>query len=185
MNNEIWKPIKGYEGLYEISSFGNVKSLPRLVKGIKYEKHYEFPIEGQPLKQAMNYNGYLKVSLSKNGKRKQFLVHRLVAQNFIGDITNKEVDHINTIKADNRVENLRIVTSKENSNNPLSKLHRANAGFGDAAKKVRCIFNDGSFKDFKSITDAFEKGYATSISGVSGCCHGHHSKHNGKIWKFV
>lgn len=185
MNNEIWKPIKGYENSYEISSLGNVKSLTRFVKGIKYGKHYEFPIEEHPLKQSMNYKGYLRVFLSKNGKRKQFLVHRLVAQNFIGDITNKEIDHINTIKADNRVENLRIVTSKENSNNPLSKLHRANAGFGHTAKKVRCILNDGTEIKFKSMTEAFEKGYATSISGVSCCCHGHHSKHNGKIWKFV
>ena len=84
MEEEVWKPIKDYEGLYEISNLGRVKSL--------------------------NYGG--------TGKGKILKVHRLVAEAFIPNPGNKPcVDHINTIKNDNRVENLRWVTYKENSNN--------------------------------------------------------------------
>lgn len=111
MKEEVWRPIKDYEGLYEISNLGRVKSL-----------NYNHTKKEKILKNVENGKGYLMVCLTKNGKHKLFLVHRLVAEAFIPNPENKPcVDHINTIKNDNRVENLRWVTCEENSNNPLTK----------------------------------------------------------------
>ena len=107
MEEEIWKPIKEFEGYYEVSNIGRVRSL-----------NYKRTGKEKILKNIEDYKGYLEVGLTKNGKRKQFKVHRLVAEAFIPNPENKPcIDHINTVKSDNRVENLRWVTYKENSNN--------------------------------------------------------------------
>ena len=121
--NEIWKPIKYYEGLYEVSNKGNVRSVDRHVtNGIRYRL-----LIGKPMKTFPNSYGYLKITLSKNNKGKKYLVHRLVAEAFIPNPNNLPcIDHINTIKTDNRVENLRWCSYKENSNNPLTREHNKN-----------------------------------------------------------
>ena len=107
MEEEIWKPIKDFEGYYEVSNIGRVRSL-----------NYKRTGKEKILKNIEDYKGYLEVGLTKNGKRKQFKIHRLVAEAFIPNPENKPcIDHINTVKSDNRVENLRWVTYKENSNN--------------------------------------------------------------------
>ena len=111
MKEEVWKPIKDYEGLYEISNLGRVKSL-----------NYKRTGKEKILKNTVCNDGYLKVGLTKNGKDKVFRIHRLVAEAFIPNPENKPyVDHINTIREDNRVENLRWATAKENNNNSLTK----------------------------------------------------------------
>ena len=80
--------------------------------------NYKRTGKGKILKNIEDYKGYLEVGLTKNGKRKQFKIHRLVAEAFIPNPENKPcIDHINTVKSDNRVGNLRWVTYKENSNN--------------------------------------------------------------------
>ena len=128
MEKENWKPIKDFEGYYEISSFGRVKSLNRVIEtsdGINKK------IKERILKSSENSNGYLIVTLKKNNKRKQFKVHRLVAEAFIPNPESKPyIDHINTIRTDNRVSNLRWVTQKENCNNELSKKNYSEAQKG-------------------------------------------------------
>lgn len=126
MTNEVWKDIDGYEGLYQVSNMGNVKSL-------KWGKE-------KILKAGKNNHGYLAVVLCKDGKQKTHKVHRLVAEMFIPNLENKEqIDHINTIKTDNRVENLRWVTPKENVNNPLTKEHwNVSGGKYNRSRKVYC-----------------------------------------------
>lgn len=126
---EIWKDIYGYEGLYQISNLGRVKSLSRLVKNGK--NHYKFATE-KIRKVAINKkrNGYCEISLYKNNKEKRFKIHRLVAQAFIQNIFNKpEVNHIDGNKQNNKAENLEWVTSKENKkhaweNNLMSARHK-------------------------------------------------------------
>lgn len=117
---EIWKDIKGYEGLYQISTNGRVKSLLKVTKfGNRLKVNGEMI-----LKPALGKRGYYVVSLNHNGKSKTFTIHRLIAEAFIPNPLNKKfIDHINTIKTDNRIENLRWVTNKENSNNILTLKH--------------------------------------------------------------
>lgn len=100
---EIWKDLLGYEGLYQISSFGNVLSFHK--KDIKI------------LKPGKN-KGYLQVILNKNSKGKCYQIHQLVAMAFLDFIPNGKVlvvDHINGIKHDNRLLNLQIISQRENS----------------------------------------------------------------------
>jgi hypothetical protein len=108
---EIWKDIEGYEGLYQVSNQGNVRSLDRYVKRGNHDlfKH------GVLLKQGTHKQGYKLVYLSKDNLSKTVKVHRLVAMAFIDRIEGKNtVNHINAIKDDNRPENLEWTTQREN-----------------------------------------------------------------------
>lgn len=102
--NEIWKEIEGYEGLYEVSNYGRVRSLKRKAPKI--------------LKLANNGYGYLTATLSKNNGRSTIKVHTLVAKAFIPNPDNlPTVDHVNRDRADNRIENLRWANYREQSQN--------------------------------------------------------------------
>ena len=110
MTEEIWRPIVGYEGLYEVSSYGRVRSLDRYVNNNSFRK-------GKVLSPGKDTIGYLFVVLSCNGKCKTIRVHRLVAQAFIPNPDNlPEINHINEDKTDNRVDNLEFCNRKYNIN---------------------------------------------------------------------
>lgn len=113
---EIWKDILGYEGIYQVSNLGNVKSLDRdYIAGNGSIRH----ISEHFLKQSETQKGYLNVYLFNNGKRRTIPVHRLVAEAFIPNPDNKpQVDHINGDKKLNVVSNLRWATNEENCRNP-------------------------------------------------------------------
>lgn len=111
---EIWKDVVGYEGLYQVSNFGRVKSMDRYING----KHLKSKIKIS----SFDTKGYKFVWLSKENTQKMFRIHRLVAIAFIPLVEGKDnIDHINGIKDDNRVENLRWCTKKENMNFPIAK----------------------------------------------------------------
>ncbi len=117
MNNaEIWKDVPGYEGIYQVSDIGNIKSLSREVLR---NGEYPMKIKEKILKPGLSSNGYLTVMLHKNNLKKHMKVHMLVAMAFLNhkpDGTNKIcVDHINNIKTDNRLVNLQLITNRENS----------------------------------------------------------------------
>lgn len=113
---EEWRDIPGYEGLYQISSSGKVKSLP------KYHSKKDRILKGN-----IDKDGYIKVRLCLNPRtRKAYFVHRLVAIAFISNEKKfPEIDHINTIKSDNRVENLRWCEHKINMNNEITVKKRS------------------------------------------------------------
>lgn len=111
MLQEIWKDIPGYEGLYQVSNLGRVKSLDRFVKTGMGTRHQEEII----VKPTTLNGGYLKIRLYKDGTTSGRLVHRLVAEMFKPNIENKtDVNHKNGDKTDNRVDNLEWVSHKEN-----------------------------------------------------------------------
>lgn len=113
--NEVWKDIKGYEGIYQVSNFGRVKSLERItfyeLGGREISRFQKECIR----KQRVNRWGYKSVNLNKNSSTKTFEVHRLVASHFLsGDYKKEQVNHVDSDKENNSVENLEFVSSKEN-----------------------------------------------------------------------
>ena len=109
MKEEIWKPIKNYEGLYEISNLGNVKSLIK-IKGKIYKNE-------TLISKWKNNSDYIMVTLFKNNKKENKLVSRLVAEAFIPNFNNyKEINHINENKNDNTIYNLEWCDRKYNCN---------------------------------------------------------------------
>lgn len=134
---EQWKPIKGYEGLYEVSNLGRVKSLP---------KYHNCGKQGymqseKNLKQIKQNSGYLCVCIYKNGIGKKYLIHRLVAETFIPNPENKtQVNHLDGNKENNCIDNLEWVTQKENIQHAYKTgLHNTQAskdGHKKTAKKL-------------------------------------------------
>ena len=183
---EIWRDIEGYEGLYQVSNIGRVRSL-------NYNKTGEVKI----MKTCKNKHGYLMARLSKNGKTKSCTVHRLVAKAFIPNPENKpHIDHMNTNKTDNRVCNLRWVTQKENMNNPLTRekldgekhymfgKHRTEETrkkIGEAkCKKVICLETREIFDSIKEASITMNIDH----SSISAVCKGKRKTCGGFHWKY-
>ena len=125
---EIWKDIKGYEGLYQVSNLGRVKSLERKVRN---GEHTYRIISEKILKLDNLYDGYLGIGLYISRKQHYFKVHRLVAESFIPNPENKlEVNHIDGNKTNNNAENLEWVTRIENMRHAAANnLIHYNYGF--------------------------------------------------------
>lgn len=110
---ENWKSIKGYEGMYEVSDLGNVRSLDRIVKCNTGQRL----LRGVTLRQKLHRDGYMCVFLSRNKKQICPMVHKLVLEAFVGKRPiGMQGCHKNGIKTDNRLSNLRWDTPKENHN---------------------------------------------------------------------
>jgi hypothetical protein len=112
---EVWKDIPNYEGMYQVSNLGNVKSLQRpiLLKG-----KYPCTRKEKILYLCIDSQGYYRVGLLKENKRTHYKIHQLVAMAFLNHVPcgmNLVIDHINDIKTDNRLENLQIVTPRYNT----------------------------------------------------------------------
>jgi len=158
---EVWKDVKGYEGIYQVSNYGNIKSLERNVFG---GKGY-YVIKEKILKQSNDSHGYKKVSLSINGKTKNHKTHMLLAIAFLNhtpDGTNKlVVNHKDLIKTNNFDYNLEIVTNRENCNHKHIKSTSEYTGVSwckQTSKWRSLIYVDGKLKSlgrFKNEHDAY------------------------------
>lgn len=140
MEEEIWKDIVGYEGYYQVSSLGRVKALERVYKqrnGLTGRDNYRTYPE-QMMYVEVDKDGYLKTRLSKDGKQKKFLIHRLVALTFIPNPENKpEVNHKSGVKDDNRVDNLEWMTTSENQQHAHdNKLYQCARGENSGNAKL-------------------------------------------------
>lgn len=174
---EIWKDILEYEGLYQVSNFGKVKSLPRNTT------------KGGILKLTKDNNGYLNVILCKNGKIKRFRVHRLVALAFIPNIQNLPIiNHKNEIKTDNRVENLEFCTAKHNSNYGTrnERLSKINKGKISPNKKpiIQCTLNGEFIRDWDSATTASRE-LKLSQGHITLCCQNRKKSAGGFVWRYM
>ena len=185
---EIWKPVVGYEGYYEVSSFGRVRSVDHYANtGIRHsEKRL---VKGHVLKQHRKRKGYLSVDLSKANEVKTILVHKLVATAFLPkDEWDTQVNHINCNTSDNRVENLEWCTGAENRAH--AKLH--NRYVGPHKKAVRCKQTKQVFESsYKAAEWVNETRYGNSkqtknIAAKIRCaCLGFQTMAHGYTWEQV
>lgn len=177
---EIWKDVVGYEGLYQVSNLGNVKSLVR----------------NKILKPDISNSGYLRLALFKNKVCMKKNIHRLVAEAFIPNPENKpQVNHINGVKTDNKVDNLEWCTRSENQihayktglqkpsdyqKNIVSKIAKDRC-----SKKVNQYDLQGQFiKQWFCMMDA-ERDCGINNAGISSCCKGKRKQAGGFIWRYA
>lgn len=150
MEKEIWRYIKGYEGRYQVSNLGRVRSLRR------------HRVRGKIMDVACNGH-YWRIKLSKNNKAKRVLLHRIIAETFIPNPENKpQVNHINGDKKDNSIENLEWCTRSEN------QLHAIRTGLRPMKTKTGTkVINTITGKVFESIKQASrEKGIDRCYLGL-------------------
>ena len=138
MNNETWKDIQGYEGLYQVSDLGRIRSLDRVVNAKNGSKQTK---KSRILVQEITIHGYCRVRIFNcDGKAKHYAVHRLVLSAFNG-ASDLPVNHINEIKTDNRLVNLEYCTAKENCNHGtrnerISKAREGHAVSDETREKI-------------------------------------------------
>lgn len=199
---EIWKDIEGYEGLYQVSNFGNVKSL-----------NYNRSGKEKILKPQKNKNKYLHISLCKNKNQKTFTIHRLVALAFIPNLHNYPcVNHIDENKENNHVDNLEWCTHEYNMNYGTLKERQSEKRKGfkfteetkrkmseaqkgkklslEVINKIReknskAVLQyslDGTFiKEWKSVIQASKQ---LNLNHISECCNGKRKTCGSFIWRF-
>ena len=171
MDNEIWKDIEGFEGRYQVSSCGRVKSLSHFQsfgnQGMRI-------IPERLLKYGNRANGYMMVVLCKDNIRKSCNVHRLVAQAFIPNPNNlPQVNHIDENKHNNNVDNLEWVTSKENINHGTSLKRRSESQrYTQKSKKAvyQYDLNNNLIAIYVSIREAERANGYEHTGGISHCC---------------
>lgn len=128
-----WRPVIGYEGLYEVSSDGQVRSITHEVDVSRQGKKIRQVRRGNLRAQATNRKGYKSLLLYKNGKARSFVVHRLVLEAFVGPGLGLQACHNNGIPDDNRVENLRWGSTSDNV------LDQVSHGTHHHARKTHCL----------------------------------------------
>ena len=175
MTEEVWRDVKGYEGLYQVSNMGLVKSLGR-------KDRFGRVIKERILEPAVTHNGYLRVGLHVDGKRKMLRVHRLVCEAFHENPDNKsEVNHVNEDKTDNRACNLEWSTRTENCNHGSRNERVAKA----LSKPIGQFSLDGKLiKVWQSACEArrqtgFDQGYVGAVA------RGKFKQAYGFIWKYI
>ena len=180
---EVWKDIPGYEGLYQVSNLGRVKSLER-----RRENNGGLTkVPEKILHQSENGSGYFKVMLCKNSKVKTFFVHRLVAQGFVENTDCKRtVNHINGDKSNNKAENLEWCTYAENNAHAVEVgLNRMSARNNKASKPVAQYDKDMNFiKAYPSIKEA-ERQTGIINQKIVPCCQGKYKTGGGYIWQYI
>ena len=184
--NEIWKDIEGYEGLYQVSNLGRVRSLNRITNG-KFGNRSLCLRKGRILK-PRKISLYTGVYLSKNGHVKNYTIHRLVAQAFIPNPQNKlEVNHIDGNKLNNKVDNLEWATRSENEQHAyrtgLNKIR--NGKDNKISKRILQIdINTNKIINVFYGTGDIKRKYGYSSSPIIRCCNKQRKTAYKFIWKY-
>lgn len=154
---EIWKPVIGYEGLYEVSNLGNIRNV----------------VTNTLKKQTITNWGYLSVTLFKNNKGKTIKVHRIVMLAFVGEVSKDvEINHINEIKTDNRLTNLEYCTHEYNVNFGT----RTSRVVASLSKPVVLISKNGERTKYPSCAEAAHS-IGSESTAISQCAR-HLKYHN-------
>lgn len=171
---EIWLPVVGYEGLYEVSNLGRVRSL-----------NYNHTKQVRILNQHKTRKGYFLVDLWKNKKRKGYGVHRLVAEAFIPNwFEDQQVNHIDEDKTNNNVDNLEWCDCKYNNNHGSRnyRISKSNTN-GKLSKVVLQLTKTGELvREWPSSQEAGRNGFRSSH--IRSCCCGLRQYHKGYIWRY-
>ena len=176
-SREVWKDIDSYEGLYQVSNQGNVKSF-----------HFNKGDTSRLLKNRLVNEGYCQVVLYNKGKKKAFYAHVLVANAFILNTNNlPEVNHIDGDKTNNCVENLEWVTSKQNS------IHAVKTGLRDVpkgsqhykSKKVYQYDRDGNLIKVWDSMNEITRILGYHHSNIYKCCRHHIPSAYGYVWRYA
>lgn len=176
MFKEVWKPIPEYDGVYWVSDFGRVKSLGN-------DKSRKEKI----LRSGKDRGGYSQVALYKDGKAKKFLVHRLVWESFNGPIPKGyEINHINEEKTDCRLENLNLMTRKENNNwGTRNRRISEKMTNGKRSKWVIKLSLNNEILHFYPSTAQVERELGYDQGYISNCCNGKYKTAYGFVWKYA
>ena len=167
---EIWKDVVGYEGLYQVSNLGRVKSLDRAIK-YSNGKICKYKEEIRAL--TKDGRGYLRVLVSKNRKHRNLRVHRLVAQAFIPNPRNlSQVNHKDEDKTNNCVDNLEWCSCQYNVDYSLSK------------KVCQYDTNGNLLRIWKSIIEA-SRNLQIPDTNIGKCCKGEYKQSGGYVWKYA
>lgn len=185
---ETWKPVLGFEGHYEVSLDGRVRSIDKRVNS-KIRHNQSVMRRGKVLKLNPKKNGYLSVDLSKNNKKRSCSVHRLVAQSHIDNPNNLPcVNHKNGNKHDNRVDNLEWVTHKQNTQHLFGKLGHKNK----LGKKILCVEKNIVFDSSTKAAEWLNRtkyGHSKQVRGMArnirAVCVGKRNSAFGYKWEDV
>ena len=175
---EHWKAISGYEGLYEVSDMGRVKSL-----------NYNHTGTEKILKPQNNTHGYLLVDIYKDGQKKASLVHRLVAAAFIPNPNNLDtVNHKDEVKTNNTVTNLEWMSQKDNINYGTrnKRVSEARLNHQSFSKRVQ-MFDKSTGELLATFPSTHEAERVTGIaqSHICACCNGKRKSSGGYVWKYA
>lgn len=182
---ETWRPIKGLEGEYEASNFGRVRSIDRFITN-PGNPNGGYRQYGKLLIACAAKNGYNVVNIGK--RRGTKYVHRLVATAFLGEIPQgMTINHKDGDKSNNRIENLEIVTYRENHLHAFRVLHRTPSCLGrtntNVSKPVVQQKDGVPIAEYLSARDA-ERKTGVGFKGISACCHGKAKTAGGYEWMF-
>ena len=174
---ECWRWVPGYVGLYQVSTRGRVRSVGRWVNSKNGSKQF---IKGRIMKPA-RLNGYLFVNLSRNGKKRRFSVHRLVAMAWLDNPEGKpEVNHLDENPGNPDVFNLSWASAKENANWGTRNKRSADS----RSKTVQALDTETGFvvMEFPSTAEARRNGFNQAC--ISECCQGKRRIHKGFFWRY-
>jgi len=183
---EVWKFISGYEGMYQVSSLGRVRSVDRSMV-LPSGKIRRDP--GRYIKTTIHPKGYHYVVMSRDGFTKRFLLHRIVAQTFIPNPECKpQVNHIDGVKSNNNVENLEWVTETENISHALSSglIVRKRNQYKKMMKPVLCVELDIVFESISDATKYLKNNVNPKAydSSIVDCASGRVKTAYGYTWKY-